>query len=254
MNHLALMLLFSAFSLGVCIHNATDDFVVSQKKFQRVRMAYANHEAEIKKALQLKNLTLSKLELAFIAFKAEDKLKLYVRNRGDKKFILFEQFKICAKSGKLGPKRKQGDMQVPEGLYHIDRFNPSSLYHLSLGINYPNASDRVLANETSPGGDIFIHGECVTIGCLPMTNQVIEKIYLLAVEARNAGQKNIPVYIFPFEMNEANLKKYSAEFPSHSQFWKNLQQAYTFFENHRTVIPFTIDGQGNYRIMETTSS
>lgn len=248
MNHFALLLLFSLLCARNYSTNQDGQFADSQKKFQRVRVAYANHEAEIKKELQLKNLTPSKLELLFVAYKAEDKLMLFARNRGDKNFILFNTYPICAKSGKLGPKRKQGDLQVPEGLYHIDRFNPSSLYHLSLGINYPNASDRVFANKTSPGGDIFIHGECVTIGCLPMTNKVIEQIYLLAVEARSAGQKNIPVYIFPFEMNEANLKKYSAEFPLHAQFWKNLQQAYTYFENHRTVIPFTFDAQGNYRI------
>ncbi|MFN4122342.1 MAG: murein L,D-transpeptidase family protein [Flavobacteriales bacterium] len=251
MNHFVLMFLFSVLYSVVSGTNQTEDFAHSQKKFQRVRAAYANHEAETKKELQLKNLNLSKLELAFIAYKAEDKLMLYARNRGDKKFILFKQYKICAKSGKLGPKRKQGDMQVPEGLYHIDRFNPSSLYHLSLGINYPNASDRVLANKASPGGDIFIHGECVTIGCLPMTNKVIEQIYLLAVEAKNAGQKKIPMYIFPFEMNEANLKKYSAEHQPHEEFWKNLQKAYTFFEDHRTEIPFIIDTQGKYRISGT---
>lgn len=82
------------------------------------------------------------------------------------------------------------------------------------------------------GGDIFIHGDCVTIGCLPMTNDKIKEIYLLAIHARNNGQSRIPVYIFPFEMTDINMKKHT----EHPDFWKNLKNGYdTFFANPKEL-------------------
>ena len=71
-------------------------------------------------------------------------------------------------SGTMGPKRLQGDYQVPEGFYYINEFNPNSNYHLHLGLNYPNASDKILSDSLRPGGDIYIHGSCVSIGCIPL--------------------------------------------------------------------------------------
>lgn len=70
---------------------------------------------------------------------------------------------------------------------------------MSLGLNYPNLSDRKKSKATNLGGDIFIHGDCVTIGCLPMTNELIKEIYLYAIYAKNNGQEKIPVYIFPIQ-------------------------------------------------------
>ncbi|MEJ7677428.1 MAG: L,D-transpeptidase family protein [Segetibacter sp.] len=89
--------------------------------------------------------------------------------------------------GAIGPKRLQGDYQVPEGFYYINEFNPKSTYHLSLGINYPNASDRVLSDSIKPGGDIYIHGNCVTIGCIPLQNDQIEELYILCCNGKISG-------------------------------------------------------------------
>ena len=89
----------------------------------------------------------------------------------------------------------QGDYQVPEGFYYINEFNPNSNYHLSLGLNYPNASDRILSDSLSPGGDIYIHGSCVSVGCIPVTDEQIEEIYIIASYAKASGQDYIPTHL-----------------------------------------------------------
>lgn len=106
-------------------------------------------------------------------------------------FRLIKDYQICSLSGELGPKRQQGDLQVPEGFYWIDRFNPASNFYLSLGINYPNQFDRILGKSGELGGDIFIHGGCVTIGCIPITDDKIKELYLIAVEAKSNGQDGV---------------------------------------------------------------
>ena len=127
----------------------------------------------------------------FRAFKSEKILELYVLDTTNK-YILFQTYPICAASGVLGAKRREGDTQVPEGVYHINRFNPKSDFHLSLGLDYPNASDLRFCDAAKPGGDIFIHGGCASIGCLAMTDDAIKEIYLLAQAAKEKGQSKIP--------------------------------------------------------------
>jgi murein L,D-transpeptidase YafK len=97
----------------------------------------------------------------------------------------------------------EGDYQVPEGFYYINEFNPKSAYHLSLGLNYPNASDKVLSDSIKPGGDIYIHGNCVTVGCIPLQNNQIEELYVLAANAKNAGQDFIRFISSPFATTTA---------------------------------------------------
>ena len=92
----------------------------------------------------------------------------------------------------VGHKRFRGDGRTPEGVYTIDRRNPNSEYHLSLGISYPNDADRAYAAQynRSPGGDIFIHGtprEYVgqgdwTAGCLAISNEAVEEVYAMVRE------------------------------------------------------------------------
>ena len=175
----------------------TDSFKTQQLHFPRVRQAYHDKGQNIDQLLKDKALTADHLWLYIRAFKHEDLLEIWARNKNDSTYILLKSYDVCNKSGGLGPKRRQGDLQVPEGFYHIDRFNPASNFYLSLGINYPNESDKILSDDVNPGGDIFIHGNCVTIGCLPMTDDVIKELYILCVEAKNNDQHKIPVTIFP---------------------------------------------------------
>ena len=149
----------------------------------------------------------------------------------------------------MGPKRKQGDNQVPEGFYHIDAFNPFSNFYLSLGLNYPNQSDRKKSKAANLGGDIFIHGDCVTIGCLPMTNDKIKEIYIYAIQARQSGQLKIPVYIFPFRQTDENMKKYKSTYQNNQEllgFWNNLKVGYDKFQKDFQELKVRVDANGNY--------
>ena len=81
-----------------------------------------------------------------------------------------------------------------------------TVYHLSLGINYPNASDRILSDSEKPGGSIYIHGHCVSTGCIPISDEPIEELYVIAGAAKSRGQEFIPVHIFPIKYNVKNEK------------------------------------------------
>lgn len=101
-------------------------------------------------------------------------------------FKRVKTYPVLAASGGPGPKRREGDRQVPEGIYRLTGFNPNSSYHLSVRVDYPNAEDRAVARaegRSDLGGDIFIHGKAVSIGCLAIGDDAIEELYLLLHDA-----------------------------------------------------------------------
>ncbi len=178
-------------------------------------------------------------------------MEIWLKSKGANEFKLFKTYAICSSSGVLGPKRKQGDGQVPEGFYQIAVFNPYSSYHLSLGINYPNASDKIIG-KGNLGGDIMIHGSCVTIGCIPLTDTYIKEVYILAVEAKNNGQQTIPVHIFPTRLNEKGMSFLKDEFDGNKtllNFWNNLKQVYDYFEKNKKLPKIKVNKDGTYAII-----
>jgi murein L,D-transpeptidase YafK len=228
---------------------AQTDFLAQQKKHERVRKAIEDKQINIEKKLNSFGMQLSTVQVLFVAFKDISRLDLYCRNHRDEEFRLIHSYPVCATSGDLGPKRKEGDGQVPEGFYFINRFNPLSNFYLSLGLNYPNASDKLKSTHPRLGGDIFIHGSCVTIGCLPMSDDLIKEIYLYAIHARHNGQERIPVYIFPFEMTDQNMMKYREKFGSDAKllnFWENLKPGYDAFMQKKKELKFGFTAKGDY--------
>lgn len=226
------------------------DFLSDQKRFPRVRKAIEEKQQIVESNLSKNDLNIKDFQLILTVFKEEGELNLYGKKKGESEYKKIATYDICAPSGVLGPKRKQGDYQVPEGFYSINRFNPSSAFYLSLGINYPNISDRRKSKFSNLGGDIFIHGSCVTIGCLPMTDPRIKEIYLYAVNARNNGQEKIPVYIFPFKMTEEKMKlhnKMNAENTSKMAFWNNLKSGYDKFTSEHKELEITTAKNGDYQ-------
>lgn len=229
--------------------SAQTDFLKNQKRYQRVRTAYSEKQDVVASNLQKNSIELEALNILWVAYKAEAVLELFAKSKTETAYQKIATYKVCSKSGDLGPKRKQGDYQVPEGFYFIDRFNPASNYYLSLGLNYPNASDKIKSKAKYLGGDIFIHGDCVTIGCLPMTDDKIKEIYLYAIQARHNDQKKIPVYIFPFRMTELNIKNYSETYSDHKAllaFWANLKIGYAKFEKDKRELKFSVNEVGDY--------
>lgn len=226
-----------------------NDFLNDQKLYKRVRTAISEKENFVEKSLADKSIEASNFDLLIVAYKDISELELYAKKKNESEYSLLKSYSICEESGSLGPKRKQGDFQVPEGFYFIDRYNPSSNFYLSLGINYPNQSDRIKSNASNLGGDIFIHGNCVTVGCLPMTDDAIKEIYLYAVYAKNNGQSKIPVYIFPFKMTDQNFNKYASEYKSNKSlvaFWKNLKRGYDSFISDKTELKVRVLESGDY--------
>ncbi len=183
-------------------------------------------------------------------FKREAVLELWARSSAVRRFRLVATYPILASSGLPGPKRREGDRQVPEGFYEIDRFNPESLYHLSLGLNYPNAADLVHADPQQPGSDIFIHGSDQSVGCAPLGDEAIEELYLAALDARGAGQKRITVHVFPARMTSPDWTTFAAteieRRPELADFWEQLKPAYEYFEHRRLVPEIEITPDGRY--------
>ena len=182
------------------------------------------------------------------AFKKEGNLELWAKN-SQSTYSLVKAYAICSTSGILGPKRRFGDEQVPEGFYELDWFNPQSNFYLSLHVSYPNAADRILASRQNPGGDIFLHGNCVTIGCIPITDDGIKEIYWLAVLARNSGELHIPIEIFPARLTTAGLDLLASKHrdnPELVSFWMNLKDGFDFFEKNHRPPALSVDGSGRY--------
>ena len=222
-------------------------FQREQERFPRYRAAKSNVSSELDQLITSKGLNVNQLRLFIRAFKKEEKLEVWAKNSGEKTFILLKTFPFCYASGTLGPKRRRGDEQVPEGVYFIDRFNPASSFHLSLGINYPNSSDRI--RGTKPlGGDIFIHGGCVSIGCIAISDALIDELYYLAVRAKDNGQSKIPVHIFPFQFSENTFQKEIESNGTHRVLWNELKAIHQNFEKNRQLPLIEISKSGVYQI------
>jgi murein L,D-transpeptidase YafK len=219
-------------------------FKTSQLKYSRVKAAYEKKWKGLQDLLKSKDLNPADFEIYLRVFKHENELECWARNRNDKQYKLLKTFPICASSGELGPKRKQGDGQVPEGFYEIASFQPLSNFHLALRVGYPNKSDQIKATDKDPGGDIMIHGNCVTIGCIPIQDDPIEELYVLAVEARDNGFK-ISADIFPFKFEEKNAGLMNPD-SEHLAFWNILKTAYEHFENQKTLPKIATDKKGDY--------
>lgn len=217
---------------------STVGFKDDQLKYQRVRRAYKEKLEGVKSQLKKHDLAIGEIKIYLRAFKEEKLIELWVTDNSTTKYKLVETFSICKNSGEPGPKRKRGDLQVPEGFYHINRFNPVSSYHLSLGINYPNKSDKILGVKGKLGGDIFIHGECVTIGCLPITNTYIKELYVYCVEAKDNGQTTIPVSIFPAKLDDnkfISLKEKHSSSKDKIGLWEDLKKGYDYFNKNKEL-------------------
>lgn len=222
-----------------------EGFKKNQLRYSRVRTAFAEKGAIITENLNRLGIQESSLELYLRAFKSERKLEVWARsNKG--RFKLYKTFNFCSYSGKLGPKRREGDGQIPEGLYEIEIFNPVSNFFLSMSVSYPNASDVIRKTGSASGGDIYIHGNCVTIGCIPITDDGIKELYALCVLAKEANKSKIRVDMFPYKMTEQTHSLHSKNYPKHVTFWKELLPFYTHFETHKTPLSFTIAAGGKY--------
>ena len=232
------------------------NFIDYQRSFPRISDVLKKKEDTLMKQFREQKLAWPVKNIYLRSFKFDSQLEVWVKYSNNDSYKLFKTYKVCAMAGTLGPKRMQGDYQVPEGFYYINEFNPKSSFHLSLGLNYPNASDRILGDSIQPGGDIYIHGKCVTTGCIPIMDNQIEELYVLAAHARNQGQEFIPVHIFPVQFNNpksaAHLSKYLKDFPEYSKLTNQLKQAYLYFEKTKRLPVVMVGKKGEYIIANSS--
>ena len=136
--------------------------------------------------------------VALIGFKVERRLEVWVSGE-DREWKHLKDYPILGMSGTLGPKLREGDLQVPEGIYRIESLNPNSLYHLAMRVNYPNQEDQRRGKEDGRaelGSDIMIHGKKCSIGCLAMGDEAAEDLFVLAART---GIDNVVVILSPVD-------------------------------------------------------
>lgn len=230
----------------------SNSFIEYQKAFPRPTEAMQRKEDTLQKQFEAQKLIWPAKYMYIRSFKYDSQLEVWVKNELKDQFKLFKTYKVCALAGTLGPKRMEGDYQVPEGFYYINEFNPKSTYYLSLGINYPNASDKILSDSLRPGSAIYIHGSCVTVGCIPIRDEQIDELYVLAAHAKDEGQDFIPVHIFPVRFNKEKSVKYldnlTKDDPVLKKFAARMEDAFDYFEKYKQLPIVMIDDKGNYNI------
>lgn len=250
----AALLASSLLLLAAAPPQSGPEFRADQMQNGRVKKAVANKAKVLKDLFAEKKLAWPPSAVLIRIFKEDAKLELWARQK-DGSFALVKEYAVCANSGVVGPKRREGDLQVPEGFYQVNHFNPLSQYHLALGVDYPNASDRILGGggkEGPLGGQIYVHGKCCTIGCVPIEDDNIEEVYLAALEARAAAGDPVRIHIFPTRLTEeamARLAKEHAGDEARLAFWANLKEGYDLFEKDRRVPRVTVDPKGRYRFV-----
>ena len=173
------------------------------------RARWSPHFAKAQKSYPPKALVL-------VGLKEENRLEIYAGS-SDATLKFIRDYPIRAASGGPGPKLKEGDGQVPEGIYQIESLNPNSRFHLSLRVNYPNRFDREQAardGRTKLGGDIMIHGNAVSIGCLAMGDEAAEDLFVLAADT---GLANLSVILAPLDFRGGKKGPVSAKLPAWSE-------------------------------------
>jgi murein L,D-transpeptidase YafK len=216
------------FILTMAMIIATNSLAQNIPANSRSRAAVKQATPLLSPRLNIKNLELGQPVFIRI-FKEEAELEIWLEKEGQ--FQLFHTWPIAAFSGSLGPKTRQGDYQAPEGFYFVPpgMMNPSSSFHLSFNLGYPNRYDR---SHGYTGSALMVHGSNCSIGCYAMTDPVIEEIWTLINAAFSEGQPYFRVHSFPFRMTPENMARHENE--QWEDFWKNLQEGYNYFETHGT--------------------
>lgn len=180
-------------------------------------------------------------EIVLRVFKDERLLEVWATATDAHELVHVTTYGVCAMSGELGPKRKEGDRQVPEGFYKLQYLWPDSAFYLAMKVGYPNLSDRALGDPLHPGSDIMIHGGCASIGCIALTDERIEELWAIVSTVKLAA---LQLQIFPTRDFDG-LVEHPA-FSTHGAFWADLEAGYRAFEATRRPVPMDIGRDGRY--------
>jgi len=156
-------------------------------------------EPKLKSRFETKGISYPPQDVALLAFKKEQQVQLWARNEGHS-WRMIHSYPLTAYSGRLGPKLRERDRQIPEGIYRLTSFNPFSSMHLSMMINYPNNFDRLQASKEGRyklGNNIFLHGKAFSVGCLAVGDKAIDELFLLTYRV---GLGHVKLIIAPNDL------------------------------------------------------
>lgn len=229
----------------------TSTLSLAQKPKGKIPEIFFRWEDSVAHQFKRKGLVWPPENMYLRSFKFDKELEVWVQAKAGSPYQLFKTYKVCMQSGSMGPKRVEGDYQVPEGFYYINEFNPNSAYHLSLGLNYPNASDRILSDERRPGSAIYVHGNCVSTGCIPIRDEGIEELYVLSSQVKMQGhQEFIPIHVFPVRYNVKKSLEYLQTFTDRNEhlkiFNENIRQVFDYFETKKQLPIIMVNQEGKY--------
>ncbi len=246
-------LCFSTFIVAApYLVKAQNSYVSIKASTNKATGPYAKVEDTLRKQFEEKKLAWPPQQVYIRSFKYDRQVEVWVKGNSEEPFKLFKSYRMCMQSGTIGPKRMEGDYQMPEGFYYINEFKPNSNFHLALGLNYPNASDKVLSDSHRPGGDIYIHGGCVSTGCIAISDRPIEELYILTSHAKEQGQEFIPVHVFPVKYNVKKSFEFLAQATKENQplqkFAISLKAAFDKFEEKKELPLILVNKKGEYII------
>ncbi|MDA9272251.1 L,D-transpeptidase family protein [bacterium] len=174
-------------------------------------------------------------DIALLAFKQEQQIQLWAKNE-KAAWRYIHTYPLTAFSGRLGPKLKEGDRQIPEGIYRLTTLNPFSSYHLSMMINYPNDFDRLQAikdGRHTLGGNIFLHGKTLSIGCLAVGDDAIDQLFLLT---HRVGLNHVQLIIAPNDLRRSKPATNAFAQPRWlPELYKKIAIALSHFQTSKTA-------------------
>ena len=224
-----------------------NNFLQHQLLFPRVEQASYQHNKHLLHLFQANQLNFPPQQLYIRIFKQDEILEIWATDTNQFQFI--KSYRFTKNSGNPGPKCRQGDLQIPEGFYQIEKFNPLSMFHLSIQLNYPNFADSLRnKNEADPGNDIYIHGGNSSRGCIAIGDVDISELYWLCINVY-AINPLIPVHIFPCKMEEKNLTNLYEDYPNYNQYWNSIKPMYHHFQSHKMLTQLNgCDAEGCYHL------
>jgi len=238
------------FLLLTSLYSYSQNMIEPRRITGKVNDIFERTEDSVKIQFQKQQFAWPPVAMYVRSFKYDRQLEVWVKGNLSEPFRLFKIYKVCMQSGTMGPKRMEGDYQVPEGFYHINDLNPNSLFHLSLGLNYPNASDKILGDSIRPGSNIYIHGNCVSTGCIPISDEPIEEVFFIASVVKEQGEEFIPVHVFPVRYNVKKsmdyLKNIVGKDPVLTRFNNNIKIVFDQFESKKQLPLIMVNKKGEY--------
>lgn len=213
---------------------------------RRAEAALENRKAVVEALFDEAGVTFPPAQVFLRVFKKEGELEAWASSEKGGEMKRIATYKVCKMSGDIGPKRREGDLQVPEGFYRIEYFWPDSSFYLAGKVSYPNGLDRQLGGP-APGGEIMLHGGCASIGCISMSDERMEELYVMGTSVHFKGEP-VNIHIFPTRGMRELLD--SGEHPEHHAFWENLVEGLEAFERSHRLPVVQIGFKGRYELKD----